>query len=154
MKFLVVGIKINNFYKNISIAQNQRFLETFLIFISKQTIYLSIPTYIFPYSKSKYFFEFSIHSCRLKIRQNIFTKKMCIVVYTTKTIQKRWSTNYRYFSSITYIQRLKEARLPSMRLHVIFLMKCSHQAALLEIHAGSTSKTSEFPKLTKLIRIF
>ena len=51
-------------------------------------------------------------------------------------------------------QRLKEARLPSMRLHVIFLMKCSHQAALLEIHAGSTSKTSEFPKLTKLIRIF
>ena len=103
MKFLVVGIKINNFYKNISIAQNQRFLETFLIFISKQTIYLSIPTYIFPYSKSKYFFEFFIHSCRLKIRQNIFTKKMCIVVYTTKTIQKRWSTNYRYFSSITYI---------------------------------------------------
>ena len=98
-----MGIKINNFYKNISIAQNQRFLETFLIFISKQTIYLSIPTYIFPYSKSKYFFEFSIHSCRLKIRQNIFTKKMCIVVYTTKTIQKRWSTNYRYFSSITYI---------------------------------------------------
>ena len=99
-----MGIKINNFYKNISIAQNQRFLETFLIFISKQTIYLSIPTYIFPYSKSKYFFEFSIHSCRLKIRQNIFTKKMCIVVYTKKTIQKRWSTNYRYFSSITYTQ--------------------------------------------------
>ena len=41
-------------------------------------------------------------------------------------------------------QSVKEARLPSMRLHVIFLMKCSHQAALLEIHAGSTSKTSEF----------
>ena len=84
-----MGIKINNFYKNISIAQNQRFLETFLIFISKQTIYLSIPTYIFPYSKSKYFFEFSIHSCRLKIRQNIFTKKMCIVVYTTKKQYKK-----------------------------------------------------------------
>ena len=45
---------------------------------------------------------------------------------------------------LCYLQRLKEARLPSMRLHVIFLMKCSHQAALLEIHAGSTSKTSEF----------
>ena len=89
MKFLVVGIKINNFYKNISIAQNQRFLETFLIFISKQTIYLSIPTYIFPYSKSKYFFEFSIHSCRLKIRQNIFTKKMCIVVYTQQKQYKK-----------------------------------------------------------------
>ena len=84
-----MGIKINNFYKNISIAQNQRFLETFLIFISKQTIYLSIPTYIFPYSKSKYFFEFSIHSCRLKIRHNIFTKKMCIVVYTQQKQYKK-----------------------------------------------------------------
>ena len=49
-------------------------------------------------------------------------------------------------------QRFQEARLPSMRLHVIFLTKCSHQAALLEIHAGSTSKTSEFLKLTNSIQ--
>ena len=61
---------------------------------------------------------------------------------------------YIYLSEIIidHRQRLKEARLPSMRLHVIFLMKCSHQAALLEIHAGSTSKTSEFLKLTNSIQ--